>query len=52
MKMYLFNPHLMLMGFLTFTVLSFSSGVKDQDEKRSSESNDISNRDSIHHGKK
>ena len=50
--MHLFNPHLILMCFLTFTVLCFSSAVKDQDAIRPSESSDISSRDSIIYGNK
>lgn len=52
MKRYLLNPHLMLMGFLTLTVLSFSIPVKAQEENIHTESIIITNGDTIINGKK
>ena len=52
MKRYLLNPHLMLMGFLTLVVVSSSTSVKAQEEKRLTQSIMIQNGDTIINGKK
>lgn len=52
MKRYLLDPHLMLMGFLTLTVLSFSSTLKAQEDNIHTESIIITNGDTIINGKK
>ena len=52
MKRCLLNPHLMLMGFLTLTVLTLSSPAKGQEEKNHTESIIIANGDTIVNGKK
>lgn len=52
MKIYLFNPHLILMGFLTLTLISFSLTIKDKCKNSLSESSIIANKDSIFYGKK